>query len=517
MVKAGKNVEIENVAGLYVGNGDSTNITNTGVISVIIDAPEAKSVTNVAGIYIEDSTNVTLSNPGVIYLWNNAPNADIRTLSLTNSEVTLQDRFSIVFGQPGIEKSPIYVDSDSSLELNDTTLIAHVGTALKFNNPYYTIENNGTVNGNWGDLVKGYTNEDITVSWYGTDRGANSAVIFGYSPRYSIGAMGISSSNIFVANILNQIYYDFGLEAIKFMLLKNDKDRRVFLASATPTVSGLGVSSKEKASFFVFPFYSYVDANELGYDAKGGGFGLGFDFNPIENLKIGFYGVYGAIDVDFDIRGAKDEDQDLFGIGLYGNYLKKPWYIGLNVFGHVVNHDYSGTTGPNYELIERADYNTWGIEGRLTGGYIFSGNDWFIMPKIGFDIIYWRLNKYHTHATDPAWNKYYDSESDGYITGLAGVFGVKRWVSGATKIYLTGLLQVEQVIGENDIAINQSIPELGTGKVKVKEEINNTTFTGRLGIDFRYKDRYILGISGGGMINSDYQVYDGRILFRVAF
>jgi hypothetical protein len=521
-VKGGTGAEIKNIAGLVVDQATKANITNNGSIYIKIDAPDTKSISDVAGIYVFDSSGVTISNPGAIYLWNNAKNADIRTLWVSNSQVTLQDKFAIVFGQPGIEKRPIYVDSTSILNLNNTDLIARVGSILKFRNPYYVIENDGTVDGNFKNLLKGYQNQDIVVSWYGANRGEDSAVIFNYQPRKSISALGIYNSINVGGNLMDQIVTSRELEGVIFAKGK------VFLAQAktsettTDVGPSLGILSSGLGgnAIFFHPFYINVDANDLGYDSSTGGFVFGYERKFTDNLRGGLFAGYARSNVDYKIIGSDDEHQNIYTVGSYFDRLpshNSPFYLGLSAMGYFTDHNYSGQTGGNYEFSEKASYWSRGVEGRITAGYSIFGKDWEIMPNLGVGLTYWNLSSFRTKALDPNWSRHYDSEDNTYAKLMAGVTGVKRWVRGDKKIYLAGLLRLEEAIGNNDISINQELPALNSGKIRVKQDISNFSFVGKAELGVKIKDRYNLSLSPGMVINSDYKLYTGQLLLNILF
>ncbi|MFN3946645.1 MAG: hypothetical protein ACK4LA_00990, partial [Aquificaceae bacterium] len=73
------------------------------------------------------------------------------------------------------------------------------------------------------------------------------------------------------------------------------------------------------------------------------------------------------------------------------------------------------------------------------------------------------------------------------------------------------------VLTDNYVAVSQGIPALNTGFVRVKKDISKTTLVARSGVEFVYKSRYSLGISGGVWLNSDYKAYDARALFKWMF
>jgi len=245
---------------------------------------------------------VHISNPGWIRLWTNAKNADIRTLRIENSHVQLDDKFSILFGQKGVNERPIYLDDNSTLDLNNTDLVAGIGDAalIKWNHPYYLIENdNGTVSGEFDKLLtQRYENEDLDIKAYWGDpneKGKHAAVAFNllrYDPKHSVTALGVEGS-LTVADIMMDEAIDSNgigrnmMASREIFLAQNDKS-----LTASDVGLTLAVYTKPKNTFYIYPFYTRIDGNGLKYDADvlGGVFGLEHTF--VDRYRVGFFGGY---------------------------------------------------------------------------------------------------------------------------------------------------------------------------------------------------------------------------------
>jgi hypothetical protein len=507
-VKGGAGSEIGYIAGLVLEEASDTTISNEGTIYVDVNAPNAESVHDIAGIVISNSSNVTLSNPGTIWLSVFGPKPEnVRTLRIENSTVTLDKSFSIVFGSPGIDPStnstenlslrPIYVDSRSTLNLNGSDLIARIYSRnLKFNTKYYLIENEGTVYGEWGNLIKGYANPEVTVAWAGEDYGENSAVIFGYVPgnRSMISAMGYTASQIIASSMVNMVRLDPTL--IVGLLLRDN--RPVMVASSANVPVGAPVSYKK--GLFFLPIYTRVNANDLGFDANAYGFMLGFEGKLSKDLGATLYGGYSRVNLDYDVRGPKDEDQDLYVVGFSLNYAPKPYFVRFMANYHWADHKYKGLTGANYELEEKADYNSWGIDTELTGGYIFRSGNFFIGPEIGLGYTYYRADDFHTKVSSaPQWNRYYDTEKVDFLKGILGVYlgGSDK----AERVRFYGSLRLEQSFGDNDVSVISYLP--GLPKYKLEKDISNTTLVGQAGVNFKLGKAWSLDLSARGDFNGD--------------
>jgi len=498
-VKGGSGSEISKVAGSVLEEASDTTISNEGTIYVNVNASDAKSVHDIAGIVVSDSSNVTISNPGTIWLSVFGPKPEnVRTLRIENSTVTLDKSFSIVFGSPGIDPStnstenlslrPIYVDSESTLNLNNSDLIARIDSRnLKFNTKYYLIENEGTVNGEWGSLVRGYANPEVTVDWAGEDYGENSAVIFGYVPgnRSMISAMGYTASQIIASSMVNMVRLDPTLIPVSY-----------------------------KKGLFFLPLYTRVNANDLGFDANAYGFMLGFEGKLSKDLGATVYGGYSRVNLDYDVRGPKDEDQDLYVVGFSLNYAPKPYFVRFMANYHWADHEYKGLTGANYELEEKADYNSWGIDTELTGGYIFRSRNFFIGPEIGLGYTYYRADDFHTKVSSaPQWNRYYDTEKVDFLKGILGVYLGGSDKAERVKFY--GSLRLEQSFGDNDVSVITYLPGLPT--YKLEKDISNTTLVGQAGVNFKLGKAWSLDLSARGDFNGDYSAYTAKAMLKFSF
>jgi len=511
------------IAGILVSKVNEASIVNEGLIYVDVNAPNAKSIENIAGVVVSNSSNVTISNPGTIWLSIFGPKAEnVRTLWIEGSDVTLDKSFSIVFGSPGINPStnstenlsqrPIYVDSSSTLNLNGANLIARIDSRnLKFNAKYYLIDNdNGAVIGEWGNLVKTWTNPEVKVSWTGEDKGENSAVMFGYVPGVGsmTSAMGYTASWIISSGIANMLRFD---PTLVFGLLLKDY-RPVMVASSANVVGGAPVYYKK--GLFFLPLYTRVEANDLGFDADAYGFTLGFEGELFKDLTATLYGGYSRVNLDYKTTGPKEEDQDLYVGGFSFRYAPKPYFVRFLANCHWADHDYKGLTGGNYELKEKADYESWGIDMELTGGYIFRSGNFYIAPEIGLGYTYYKADDFHTEVPSaPQWNRYYETERVDFLKGILGLYLGGSDKSERIRFYSS--LRLEQSFGDNDVSVISYLP--GLPKYKLEKDISNTTFVGQVGINFKLGKQWTLDLSGRGDFNGDYSAYSGRAMLKVLF
>jgi len=524
-------VNIEDIYGVRLRNSTNpSSFNNTGNILVSINAPSQATVSNIAGIMIDNSNDVTLSNPGTVQISITGPDpsniSNVRTLWIESSTVTLNDKFSIVFGSPGIDpspdsstnidKRPIYVSSLSTLNLNNTDLVARSDSRnLKFDKKYYLIHNEGTVDGTFGGLIKGYPNPEVTVNWAGEDKAENSAVIFGYvTGKQSLTtAMGPTASYIISSSLANTIL-GFSYEGLPVYALGKNNERLLFASTAMVPVSL--PKQESRYGLFVMPVYTRVNANDLGFDADAYGFALGATGRILDNLVGTIYGGYSRVDLDYKVRGPRNEDQDIYLAGFTLGYTSKPYFAKLNTNFHWTDHDYRGLTGLNYELAEKAKYHSWGFDGELTGGYAFELGRLSLAPEMGIGYTYYKGDDFTTKVGGyPAWNRNYKLDSVDFVKGILGLSGVVKLGQEQSKSVLYGSIRVEQAFEGNDVSVISYLQ--GLPQYRLKKDISNTTVVGQMGVSTRLSDRWILDISGRTDLNANYKAYSGKAYLRYTF
>ncbi|RLD96896.1 MAG: hypothetical protein DRI91_06285, partial [Aquificota bacterium] len=500
--------------------GSYGSFTNYGNVFLYVD-PTSAPVDHAAGIYVEDS-EVTISNPGIIRLYSDISDANIRTLWMKDSYVTFQDKFGIVFGCPGITKRPIYLDDlGTTLDLNGASLIAYADRDLRINHPYYLIELSDpevdTVEDVFDGLIDGTKNPDISPSWYGPARGEDApedvAVIWKYDPKHSTADLSIHASGVVARNVLGVVTSHLMYDKLQWWVSENDRPVKVADSGQIASEAGPGLGTltgKEyKTGAFVYPVYTDVEADDLGYDAHVIGFTLGLERRITNAMTLGIFGGISKADVNFnddDFSGIDDE-QDIYHMGVFTNYACGPWYLAFTAMGYAVQHDYEGKTGPDLDMHETADYWSHGLESELVGGYAFGDHKtWMIMPEVGIGYSYWRVGDYKTDADYSNWDKEYDSEDDSYFRSIVGFTGLKRWFAKDTKIDLLASVRWEQALGDNDISITQSIPGIGSGDEDVEEDIGDTSIIGRVGLSVTIMDRAKLNLTFRSEFNEDYTV-----------
>ena len=516
-----------NSFGIYLKDSEITLINN-GTITVSASG----NVDKVAGIYIINST-VELSNPGEIVVWGDALSGKkLRTLYVdSGSNVTLKDKFAITFGAPGTgpNTAPIYVESGSSLGLNNATLVVRLwnnsAQYIVVGTPYNLIESNGTVNGNWGELEKGYTNPLIDVAWYDpniTDKDAQ--IIFKYlalnKPEEALGSVNSMIGGVIVNSIMvDSIFTSLPITS-PFILVKGYQP--VMLASAGISDVGAGYSLggvEYRGGMWFKPLYTHVSADDLGFDTNTYGFNIGLGGFLTKNFSLGIYANYLRAEYDYSRRSAKDGDSDIFSLGITGMWIMmKDSYLRYNMYGFSSSNDYNGRTGLNLELKEKASYTMKGVHGEILLGKVYRGK-LNVIPEIGIRYTYYNPESFWTKVYDSAgnrvtsWDRYYDPDSKHMWKGVIGVMLASEAKAGAMPVKLYAYGRLEQAFGKNDISAVNYMRSDPT-RWKLSREINRTTFIVQLGGEFRLQKNLGLEISGRGDFNGDYTGYSGSMMLR---
>ncbi len=521
------NVSLANyiVSGIYV-DGGSANVRNSGLVSL-----ETSFSWFSAAITFIDVPNGTLSNTGTIYVEDNIALLNLfgtRGLALFNSNVTLEDGFSYTFHNlPSITTKPIFVDSKSSLNLNDTTLIARASADTYFGIPYPVIENSGTVTGEFGSLENGCANPDITVDWATSDHGEGAAIVFGYMPQRSSGISSIHGAYTSMRNIMNRTF-DYVFKKALQPLKVAKVQKPVLLADARETPTSLGYSGTMNTwlpnGVFMLPYYTNIDADDLGYDADLWGMELGFEKDITDNLKTGIFAGIGRTALDYDGFDDNYDNQDDYYGGLFGFYLKGNWYGAALVSFYRAVHHYNGETGPNLTIDENDRYSSWAIDSRILGGYIFRMGNFNLVPIFGLEYTPWHTE---SHTTDTAgnngWQTHYTEDNEDFLKFLGGIDVNGAWeTTSNTTISLSIGARLEQELNNNDIsviqtvyparpsALGQTLPLNLRYAAKVEKNVNDTTFLGHGGISVAF-DSFEFNATITGEYNDDYTAVGGYV------
>jgi hypothetical protein len=520
-IAVGNNATVANTAALAIYNS-AANITNTGNIDFSIQSTSGASSNPVlaAAVGIFDST-VTISNPGAIRPSTNIDGADIRTLAALSSEVTFADRFSVVFGSPGITTRPIYIDEYSTLNLNNATLIARAGRDLQFNTPYGVIENDGgSVNGAFAQsLQKGFINPDVTAAWVDSSvRDVNAEVIFKYRPQGDVTGKAVNIAGVLLSRTIDRIYSAYHNPSMFVPLMAGGDKAPVMYAAAKPaSASDVTYGSQRDASrngLFLLPYYTNVSDGGVGADADSYGFLLGYNRMITDGLSIGIFGGYSSSDIDFTDRySGNEEDQDAFIMGLHLLYDRPMWFVDAMVSYNQINHEYSGRTGANLDIMEYSDYDSTAVVSQAIAGLKFRlGGKVGIYPNLGVRWTAWSTDD-HITRTYANWMKHYDSVDENWVVGIVGLNADAAWKPAANStLRLYGGVKLEEALGNDDLEIAQSLQGI---RAYTKDGISDTSVVGTLGIQYLWKN-FSVSLDVEGEHNADFDAYSafGRLAYR---
>ncbi|MEM0326681.1 MAG: autotransporter domain-containing protein [Desulfurococcaceae archaeon] len=512
----------------FNGTSDANNPTrfiNNGTIEVKAYAPSGTNTNNInlAGIRVSGG-HVEISNYGEIKLESSISGVKARTLYIEAGNVTLKDKFAITFGMPGInpDMRPIYVGSGATLNLNNATLIVRIESRnLRYNTHYYLIQNNGTVTGAWGELESRHTNPNILVRWGDPNElGENSSVIFEYSAGASpVNALasviaGTVGTDTVVGSLITGFQYNSPM--FRFMLTE-DRDKPIMLASAGLSEVGL-LNPRQKSYMYLIPVYTKVRASDLGFNADSYGFALGLGGRFSDRFGAEVFGGYVYNDVDFSVKAADSEKQKVFMGGINALYRIKPWFVRVSALGYTGKHDYRGYAGLNFELSEKADYNSRGYKVDLTGGYVLGGAKVRVIPQLGLRYSYTKVDSYWTKVEgNEHLNRRIKPDSLNVWKVVGGVdLDAEIERKSHWNMRFIGGVFIEEALGKNEVS---AVIAVGSphDEQKVKKNLADTTLSLNAGLSINYKRNWNFEVSGRGDFNGDYSAYTGRIMLRYNF
>lgn len=532
-INANKNTGIRNVQAVLLADVSTAVLNNTGNISVDVkggseaaampvskDAPSSYNM--ISAISLNNVGSAELTSTGDIFLSTETYGTDTYTLRMVDSTAVLKNAFSVALGScSGCETTgTIYVDSSSSLNLNNAVLGATMNKYLKFNTPYTVISNDGAVTGSFSGLSQ-FSNPDFTLNWYGSETGENAKVTVSYNPSQSPAAMGtlsaISSAKT-VGKIFNGSMLGGGIGGFGGFSYLSSEGMLLADSGEIATDAGLSYAPKKKTtSIFAFPFMTKMNGD--GYDTNTFGVGVGLSHDFKSGISGSFYMGTMTTGIDYDEVSMDKTDSESFFAGLSAKTLND-LYISASLIAFLTDNDYSGYAGGNNDQIETADYDSKGFQTELLGGYSFhfagSGK---VTPFGGMSLSYYNMGNYSTTIADSAYSylsKDYEAYSDwdtGLIAGVSAEY-VKGVAAGKLKFF--GEYRFEHTIGDNDITIGQSIPQMETGTMEIDQDVDNISHTLSLGTELS-GSFWSTGVYGQYITNSDYDSYSLKLTAGLKF
>lgn len=496
-------------------------LTNSGDLTLNVDAPNA-TTTGTAAILIAGSSS-TVKNTGNVFMTTTNPDAAIYSLGIyAAGSATLNEQFNAAAGVcSGCEDmGMIHIDAGSSLDINDAKLGITLNKYFRFNTPYTVIDNEGSVTGSFSALAQ-YTNSDFRISWYDAERGEDAKVIATYSPTVSAAGKSVmaginsakSAGKIFSGSMFSGGAGSFGgfssLGSNSLMLADSGE---------IATDAGLSYAPKNRAtSIYAFPFMSRQNGD--GYDNDTFGVGVGISHIFQSGVSGSFYMGNMTSNLDFEDASMNKTRSDSFFMGASAK-TDKNIYTSLSAIGFLTDNDYEGYAGANNDTTETADYNSKGFQTEALGGYNFRfAKGVKLTPFAGLSLSYYDMDGYSTDIADSAYSAFskdYEAYT-GWDTSLIAGLSVEYVMAvGTGKAKLFGEYRFENAIGDNDITIGQSIPQMNTGVMEVDQEVDNSTHTLSLGGEYS-GSFWTAGAFGQYAANSDYDSYSLKLTAGLKF
>ena len=496
--------------GVYVADADTATFVNDGTISVLGNGTGC-------AICFAGVGAATLDSPGLLYT-----GTDVHALSVVGgSAVTLAGREGgtgtftwAVAGDPDEIARPIYVDGDSTLNLNGATFSAYLTPQTQFGSPYWLIEaeEGATVLGSFGSLDIEFANPDFGARLLG--EGAESRLLFSYVPRRAIGIVsplaGIETVHQVMSGMMNYQKMEFGWRR---QLAR--ASRPVQVASLRPYVGSISPAAMEqrqdRSTFYVRPLFGgTIDASDLGYNATSWGFEAGYRYDVTERLSLGLFYDYGETSVDMTESGYQDngEHQAWNAWGAFARYGAERFYGMLAVSMFNVDHEYQGLTGADLEVVEQDDYNSDVFDARIELGWAFDMGKWSLVPNLGFSWTNWQTDPHGTTATDTTWNRRFGEYDEDFTEVSLGVDLNRAWVGEESTVTFFAGLKLADMLSGDETSIAQWVPGMSTPRIELVEDVSDFSVIGNLGI-MAQKDNLRLTIGVAERYNSDYTSFSG--------
>ncbi len=477
----------------------SGSVTNAGSVRVAGDD-------GMYGIFLREGT-WDVANSGTVQGYDAASILDESTWTATNAFRTLQvgegvsnratatltSAFQVILdGDPtGVTYlAPIFVAAGSTLNLNSQDLIATPGVNVALNRGYRIIESEGTITGEFGGLVAG--NPAISTTWTGADNGGNAEVTFEYEPEAPATPEVAATMAYTATDQLRQFAMNNALRGTEIAFEGPT-------AIVRPWAGNLSRSRKDG----------------VGYNAGMAGVLAGIEVPMATGLVAGGHVVAGGANVDYTGTGysSNSEDQTMLGVGAHGRYTPGNWYLDGMLTTYMVNHDYEGRTGLNLELGEEDEYESYGIEGSLIGGYKFHHDNITAMPFAGLGYSWLNTPGHETETATGTWQTRYGTLDEHNVRAVVGARVSAEYGALDGTITPSLGLRYEHSLTDNDIRIHQNLQ--GSSE-KVEGERADGSIILDAGLIYGRRP-FALEIGGSIEKNDDYDAQSGFVGVRWMF
>ena len=486
---------------------NSGDITVTALAAGIYD-------TVAVGILLDGDGSLT--NTGIIQAFGDTQAYEVAVMS---GAITLVDNYNLNLDlDPTI--GSLYVAGGATLGLNDAMLsVTSVGGTTRLNTEYkiFDTSDGGTVSGAFGGLIAPL-NPGIVALYHdqSTLTSADDTVSLGFQPGASpqleavdLLRHAITLSADLVGQRLTTGFLQTRLAA---------RAPRLYAAAHTLANDAGGQYSVAPASSFFFsPYYASIDkdASPVGYDADLVGFMTGLEHQAGSNL-YGFHLGYSHAGLDFTGNGynGNEEDQELLSAGMHLMGSRGHWTWRGQMSGFYGWHDYEGLTGVNLEQRENADYNSYGVNTTLLGGYLLPIGKQMLLPEAGIQYLWLHRDSFTTDAADPGWDVRNSSLDEHQVSVLASLRWLTRLQVGEVEVTPSLAAGVRCLLTDDELDVHQSMS--GSGPVSVKTGQDDVSGTVSASVKFR-KEQLSSELAYGGEFGDETTMHSAWLRFYYLF
>jgi hypothetical protein len=375
---------LDSTSAIYLRNVLAGSVVNNGLIRI---RGNFTGFYNSAGIMLDNSGSlspIVIDTPVLMDLAFNS-----RAIILFNSSAILNSFAFYVNGDPNLYLRPIYVDSTSNLNFNNTVLHLYVGDDIYLNVPYYIVENDGNLTGSFSnDIIKHFSlNPDITVSWY--NNSSNPGIIFNFNPNNNLNNL----NNSFNMNRTKSYYLNFSENYVfnyRNYIINKYFENQYFK------------NNLSNWNIYKFNFVEFYNNKLL--DADMNSINLIAEKKVSNNFRLNLISGISNIDAKNNI-GIYKEKSKVFNYGLSAIFNNKNNFIFVNYIRNNYDVKYSGLTGVNLNLNENANYNFYIDNLRIEFNFKnkIDNNKNITNYFVGFDNYNISNYKYLTQVNNPLW------------------------------------------------------------------------------------------------------------------
>lgn len=451
---------------ITVYNSGNITVTANGGTASGSSGAYANTDTRAYGIHLS-GYNISLSNYGSIKA---AADTAYEVYIDSDSNVTLLDNYTFTIdGDANI--GSIYVSSSSNLHLNNAKLSVTTGSNFSWNTDYTLFKNDGSIHGSFSSVSA--INPEVTVSYNNRGTIANSSddtVSLNYTPQRSsaLSAIQATSSAIHTAN--GQL--DHRLLG-HFLAYKELPKRRLY-ASSGMIMSDARPLVLPKREWFLTQYYAKGSQSDANYDSDSIGLVGGYQNIRGQRLYGAHFG-YSRSNIDFNSAKQTDINQDNLFAGVHAMRQQGNITLRGQLSAYYAWFDYSAMTGANYNVMESADYNSYGITSKLLVGYLVKNHNQLWLPEVGLSYLWLHQQDFTTKAEGNSWDIAVGDVDEHQVSAVANL----NWQTHRPlkEAVMTPKLNagLRYLLTDNEQSINQQVS--GSAPVSLRSEQDRLSAT----------------------------------------